>query len=159
MKSSKSAFTIFQSFQHFQYINHLPKLYQKMARFRPAQRQRSRYLFFAGVLVTIFLYTYLSTDTLSSPAYDTKYYTRQPSNRPPKSPIPRNSIQIQFDFKAKGNGGGDIAKAQAVVDAMKRTFWKYKLKAWGMDEIMPITGGYQNTRYSHFSLLNSHVMH
>ncbi|KAF8416181.1 glycoside hydrolase [Tirmania nivea] len=117
-----------------------------MARFRPAQRQRSRYMLFTGIIATIFLYTYLSTDTLSSPAYDTKYYTRQSSNRPPKSPIPRSSIQIQFDFKAKGNGGGDAAKAQAVVDVMKRTFWKYKLRAWGMDEITPITGGYQNTR-------------
>jgi len=154
LKSSKSAFTIPQSFPHFSTFTNQPKLCQKMARFRPAQRQRSRYLLFAGIIVIIFLYTYLSTDTLSSPAYDTKYYTRQPSNRPPKSPISRNPIQIQFDFRAKGNGGGDAAKAQAVVDVMKRTFWKYKLKAWGMDEIMPITGGYQNTRYSHLSLLD-----
>lgn len=59
-------------------------------------------------------------------------------------------VQLQFDFKSKskeGKGAGDAAKAQAVVDAMKRTFWKYKLRAWGMDEVMPITGGFQNTRY------------
>ena len=51
-----------------------------------------------------------------------------------------------------------MVKAQAIVDVMKRTFWKYKLKAWGMDEIRPITGGYQNTRYPHFSVLDLSVM-
>ena len=137
------------AFNPFSTFTNLRKLCQKMARFRPAQRQRSRYLLFTGIIATIFLYTYLSTDTLSSPAYDTKYYTTQSSNRPPKSPIPKNPTRIQFDFKANGSSGGDTAKAQAVVDVLKRTFWKYKLKAWGMDEITPITGGYQNTRYSH----------
>ncbi|KAI9844847.1 MAG: hypothetical protein M1837_005265 [Sclerophora amabilis] len=29
---------------------------------------------------------------------------------------------------------------------MKRTFWKYKLKAWGEDDIKPVTGGFRTSR-------------
>ena len=45
--------------------------------------------------------------------------------------------KVQFDFKASGTAGGDKAKAEQVVEAMKFTFWNYRKYAWGADEIMP----------------------
>ena len=39
--------------------------------------------------------------------------------------------------------GADDKKRQQVVDTMKRAFWKYRLHAWGKDEILAVSG---NTR-------------
>ncbi|KAF8445442.1 mannosyl-oligosaccharide alpha-1,2-mannosidase-like protein [Kalaharituber pfeilii] len=116
-----------------------------MARFRPATRYRHRYLILAGVITTIFLYTYLSTDTLSAPIFETKYYPHTSWHKSARVSS-QAGYQIQFDFKSKGVPAGDAKKADAVVQAMRRTFWKYKLKAWGRDEVKPITGESQNTR-------------
>ncbi|KAF3921215.1 hypothetical protein ABW21_db0204376 [Orbilia brochopaga] len=54
--------------------------------------------------------------------------------------------RIQFPFKQKGFGGKDEAKAAAVQQVMQRTFGLYKQKAWGFDEVKPVSGGQSNSR-------------
>ncbi|KAG0125048.1 glycoside hydrolase [Tuber indicum] len=53
---------------------------------------------------------------------------------------------IQFDFKGSGRAAGDSKRAGEIKEAMSRTFWKYRLGAWGSDEIMPISGNGKTTR-------------
>lgn len=59
---------------------------------------------------------------------------------------PRN--QVQFPFKHNGRVAGDHRKAEEVKAVMKRTFWKYRLGAWGADEIKPISGQGRTTRWA-----------
>lgn len=61
-----------------------------------------------------------------------------------KATWPRNAVQ--FQFKHNGRVAGDHKKAEEVKAAMKRTFWKYRLGAWGADEIKPISGHSRTTR-------------
>lgn len=61
-----------------------------------------------------------------------------------KSPFQRNTVQ--FQFKRNGHVAGDQNKADEVKGAMKTTFWKYRLGAWGADEIKPISGLSRTTR-------------
>lgn len=65
-----------------------------------------------------------------------------------KTAWPRN--QVQFPFKLNGRVAGDQKKAEEVKAAMKRTFWKYRLGAWGADEIKPISGQGRTTRWGFF---------
>ncbi|RPB03274.1 seven-hairpin glycosidase [Choiromyces venosus 120613-1] len=53
---------------------------------------------------------------------------------------------IQFDFKGSGRAAGDSKRADEIKETMSRTFWKYRLGAWGSDEIMPISGNGKTTR-------------
>ncbi|KAI9839241.1 MAG: hypothetical protein M1819_003235 [Sarea resinae] len=48
----------------------------------------------------------------------------------------------------EGNAGGAAEKerAQKVADAMRRTFWKYRFRAWGHDDILPVSGDYATSR-------------
>jgi mannosyl-oligosaccharide alpha-1,2-mannosidase len=58
---------------------------------------------------------------------------------------------LQFTFpEADQNGesrGGDARKAGRVIETMKRTFWKYRLRSWGSDDIKPVSGGQGTSRY------------
>ncbi|EMD88229.1 glycoside hydrolase family 47 protein [Bipolaris maydis ATCC 48331] len=53
--------------------------------------------------------------------------------------------QIQY---ADWNGTGkvDETRANSVRDAMKYTFWKYKERAWGHDDILPVSGRSASSR-------------
>jgi hypothetical protein len=42
--------------------------------------------------------------------------------------------------------GSDETKRQHVVDTMKRAFWKYRLHAWGKDEILAVSGNARDNR-------------
>ncbi|KAG0632684.1 glycoside hydrolase [Tuber brumale] len=53
---------------------------------------------------------------------------------------------IQFDFRGSGRAAGDSKRAREIKETMSRTFWKYRLGAWGSDEIMPISGNGKTTR-------------
>lgn len=59
----------------------------------------------------------------------------------------RYGKQIQYDFKGQKVTAEDKAKADQIKHAMIRTFWKYKLAAWGFDEIKPISGDGKTTRW------------
>ncbi|PWW71718.1 Glycoside Hydrolase Family 47 protein [Tuber magnatum] len=59
---------------------------------------------------------------------------------------PRYGNPIQFDFKGSGRAAGDSRRAHEIKETMSRTFWKYRLGAWGSDEIMPISGDGKTTR-------------
>ena len=115
---------------------------------RLSSRQRRRYTLLGALVTVVFLYIYLSTDALSSSSFNTTHYKERQKHVPAKQPDPLALAegQLQFDFKGKGRTAGDPEKAQKVVEAMKKTFWKYKAKAWGEDEIMPITGNSQSSK-------------
>lgn len=71
-----------------------------------------------------------------------------PGNKGSKTTWPRN--QVQFPFKLNGRIAEDRRKAEEVKAVMKRTFWKYRLGAWGADEIKPISGQGRTTRLAFF---------
>ncbi|EUC44343.1 glycoside hydrolase family 47 protein [Bipolaris oryzae ATCC 44560] len=53
--------------------------------------------------------------------------------------------QIQYaDWN--GTGKADETRANSVRDAMKYTFWKYKERAWGHDDILPVSGRSASSR-------------
>ncbi|KAF9630591.1 Glycoside hydrolase family 47 [Lasiodiplodia theobromae] len=54
--------------------------------------------------------------------------------------------QVQHQPWTGASGRADEEKAARVVDAMKYTFAKYKKYAWGYDDILPVTGGKENSR-------------
>lgn len=57
---------------------------------------------------------------------------------------PRNTVQ--YPFKENGIVAENKEKAEKVKRAMQRTFWKYKVGAWGRDEIKPVSGDGRTTR-------------
>ncbi|KAK6509869.1 hypothetical protein TWF481_004597 [Arthrobotrys musiformis] len=57
-----------------------------------------------------------------------------------------NDSRIQYPFKEKGIDARDAKKAEAVKEVMKRTWKFYKEKAWGFDEIKPVSGKHGNSR-------------
>ncbi|KAK6533909.1 hypothetical protein TWF281_005254 [Arthrobotrys megalospora] len=59
--------------------------------------------------------------------------------------IPHNG-RIQYPFKEKGINARDAKKADAVKEVMKRTWKLYKERAWGFDEIRPVSGKHRNSR-------------
>ncbi|KAK6531649.1 hypothetical protein TWF694_002827 [Orbilia ellipsospora] len=65
--------------------------------------------------------------------------------RGPHFHIPPSRLSIQYPFKKNGIGK-DEAKAEAVKKVMERTWRLYKEKAWGADEIRPVSGERKNTR-------------
>jgi len=67
-----------------------------------------------------------------------------------KEEAPRYGNPIQFDFKGSGRAAGDSKRAEEIKETMSRTFWKYRLGAWGSDEIMPISGDGKTTRWDAF---------
>src|SRR5579862_3237791 len=71
---------------------------------------------------------------------------------------------VQFAFPEEGqNGevwGGDARRADRVVETMKRTFWKYRIRSWGFDDIKPLSGGQGTSRYvCQFNLTRLRVAH
>ncbi|KAF3119824.1 hypothetical protein TWF569_003573 [Orbilia oligospora] len=59
--------------------------------------------------------------------------------------IPRD-IRIQYPFEEKGTNARDAKKAEAVKEVMRRTWKLYKERAWGFDEIKPVSGKSRNSR-------------
>ncbi|KAI9678493.1 MAG: hypothetical protein M1829_002091 [Trizodia sp. TS-e1964] len=53
---------------------------------------------------------------------------------------------VRGGLQWKEHKAADKEKANRIKKAMKRTFWKYRLKAWGFDDILPITGGHYSSR-------------
>lgn len=69
----------------------------------------------------------------------------KPATIAPKYPK-RARARIQVDKWANETGKADEEKRDAVKKAMHHTFWAYKKKAWGHDEILPVTGAFSDTR-------------
>lgn len=67
-----------------------------------------------------------------------------PTIRYPKAPA--YGARIQFTDWKNGTDRADKAKAAAVREAMKHTFWKYRQHAWGYDDIRPVSGGNSSSR-------------
>ncbi|KAI5798135.1 glycoside hydrolase [Pyronema domesticum] len=89
-----------------------------------------------GATFLIFIFYLLLPHSLDS---DSAFQSYSPYN--PNSPHP-----IQFNFKEHGISAADPEKADAVKEAMRETFWRYKEAAWGMDEVRPISGGNRTSR-------------
>lgn len=53
--------------------------------------------------------------------------------------------QIQL-AQWNGTGKAHESRADQVRDAMKYTYWKYREKAWGCDDILPVSGGNSSSR-------------
>ncbi|KZF25448.1 glycoside hydrolase family 47 protein [Xylona heveae TC161] len=49
-------------------------------------------------------------------------------------------------FEDSGVDFADVKRAEEVLGVMKETFWKYRSKAWGHDDIKPISGKPRETR-------------
>jgi mannosyl-oligosaccharide alpha-1,2-mannosidase len=80
------------------------------------------------------------------------YFIIQLFRSPSKTPVKEPSVEgakIQWAGFEEGKGSQtrvDKEHAQAVVEAMKHTFWHYKQKAWGSDDIKPISGEKEDSR-------------
>ncbi|KAJ4292064.1 hypothetical protein N0V90_009963 [Kalmusia sp. IMI 367209] len=53
---------------------------------------------------------------------------------------------IQHATWKSGTGRADPKKADKVRNAMKYTFWKYRERAWGSDDILPVSGNKSSSR-------------
>lgn len=53
---------------------------------------------------------------------------------------------MQFEKWEKNEGKADINKRAQIKAAMQHTYRGYRQKAWGKDDIKPVSGGYNNTR-------------
>jgi mannosyl-oligosaccharide alpha-1,2-mannosidase len=62
-----------------------------------------------------------------------------------KYPIPQRS-RIQLERWRNGTGKADQDRRERVRKAMHHTFWGYRKKAWGFDDIMPVSGKVHNSR-------------
>src|ERR1700761_3583422 len=60
-------------------------------------------------------------------------------------PLPKRP-SIQYDNWHNNSGKADEFKRQKIKDAMEHTFSGYREKAWGYDDIKPISGGFKNSR-------------
>jgi mannosyl-oligosaccharide alpha-1,2-mannosidase len=60
-------------------------------------------------------------------------------------PLPKRPT-IQFDAWQNNSGKADMARQAQVKLAMAHTFVGYKTRAWGYDDILPISGGHSNSR-------------
>lgn len=54
--------------------------------------------------------------------------------------------KIQWAGFKDGTGEADKPKARKVVEAMQFTFWQYRKNAWGHDDILPVSGGVEDSR-------------
>ncbi|EPS41652.1 hypothetical protein H072_4428 [Dactylellina haptotyla CBS 200.50] len=69
-----------------------------------------------------------------------------PSSKLPNITLPPPGFRIQYPFKQKGITAKDEVKAEAIKKVMRRTWKLYKERAWGFDEVKPISGGHHNSR-------------
>jgi mannosyl-oligosaccharide alpha-1,2-mannosidase len=53
--------------------------------------------------------------------------------------------QIQYT-EWNGTGKAQDVRAEKVRSAMKYTFWKYRERAWGEDDVLPVSGGNETSR-------------
>src|SRR6201986_1165709 len=60
-------------------------------------------------------------------------------------PLPKRQT-IQFDAWQNKSGKADMARLAQVKLAMTHPFVGYKTRAWGYDDILPISGGHSNSR-------------
>src|ERR1700753_2409408 len=60
-------------------------------------------------------------------------------------PLPKRP-SIQFDKWRNNTGKADIERRRRVREAMEHTFRGYRNKAWGSDDIQPVSGGTKNSR-------------
>ncbi|TGZ82619.1 seven-hairpin glycosidase [Ascodesmis nigricans] len=52
----------------------------------------------------------------------------------------KGKLPLQFQFSKHNRSAANSARAAAVKEAMKESFWKYRAAAWGADEVKPISG-------------------
>jgi len=121
---------------------------------RPATH-RTRFVILAFVVIVYYNYVISpefgdggSSFKLSRPGSSPSGLSASSGGR--KGEGPRYGNPIQFDFKGSGRAAGDSKRAEEIKETMSRTFWKYKLGAWGSDEIMPISGDGKTTRWGCF---------
>jgi mannosyl-oligosaccharide alpha-1,2-mannosidase len=62
-----------------------------------------------------------------------------------KYPKPQRT-RIQLERWKNGTGKADQLRRERVRKAMHHTFWGYRKKAWGFDDIMPVSGNVYNSR-------------
>jgi mannosyl-oligosaccharide alpha-1,2-mannosidase len=98
-------------------------------------RQASRHpITFSKLLCGVFIVTfYIIYSQLNPPAL-TK-----------GQPLPKRQ-SIQFERWRNNTGKADVEKKNKVKEAMAHTFRGYKSRAWGTDDIKPVTGGTRNSR-------------
>jgi mannosyl-oligosaccharide alpha-1,2-mannosidase len=58
---------------------------------------------------------------------------------------PEIGAQIQYT-EWNGTGKAQDARAEKVRNAMQHTFWKYRERAWGEDDVLPVSGGSETSR-------------
>ncbi|KAF2455062.1 glycoside hydrolase [Lineolata rhizophorae] len=69
------------------------------------------------------------------------------SSQPARSPRPRDrGPAIQLQKWENDTGGPDTPKVTRVKDAMVHTFRNYRAAAWGHDDVLPVSGGYGDSR-------------
>jgi mannosyl-oligosaccharide alpha-1,2-mannosidase len=73
------------------------------------------------------------------------YIQVHPPARSQGKPLPKRRA-IQFDTWDKNEGKADVNKRAKVKAAMQHSYRGYQQKAWGKDDIKPVTGGYNNSR-------------
>jgi mannosyl-oligosaccharide alpha-1,2-mannosidase len=69
----------------------------------------------------------------------------KPATVIPKYPKPQTS-RLQLEKWKNGTGKADQLRRDRVRKAMHHTFWGYRKKAWGFDDIMPVSGNVYNSR-------------
>ncbi|KAL7273587.1 hypothetical protein RUND412_003538 [Rhizina undulata] len=123
-----------------------------MPRFRGPRSWRLCFIVIAAVAAIYYLYSSLSGFDYSAHSYDKSSQSTSTSSSSPSRPSNFGHdrhpgvTKIQYQFKENGVEAGDPKKMKAVVETMRKTFWGYRLRAWGGDEIMPISGESQTTR-------------
>ncbi|KAF2138043.1 glycoside hydrolase family 47 protein [Aplosporella prunicola CBS 121167] len=103
---------------------------RRMAAFR--RNPTPTFKLLAAVLIITFYLLYVSIYGVASPVDETSHDLIGPviQHRPWTGP----------------SGRADEAKTKKVAEAMKYTFAKYKQRAWGYDDILPVSGGKHNSR-------------
>ncbi|KAF2403436.1 seven-hairpin glycosidase [Trichodelitschia bisporula] len=69
----------------------------------------------------------------------------RPAPSPRKLPLPKRP-SIQLESWKNGTGRADEDRREEVRRAMQHTFWGYRKRAWGHDDLKPVSGGFQDTR-------------
>jgi len=135
------------------------EMYKIMGRMIRPATHRTRFVILAFVVIVYFNYVISpefgdggSSFKLNHPGSSPSGLGTSSSGRKggEKEEGPRYGNPIQFDFKGSGRTAGDGKRAKEIKETMRRTFWKYRLGAWGSDEIMPISGDGKTTRWGCF---------
>ncbi|KAI9799468.1 MAG: hypothetical protein M1833_003990 [Piccolia ochrophora] len=91
-----------------------------------------RYAFVASLLVLLYLYSRVH------PSQGDTAFT------PWSSPTAHS---VQYNAKATHRASDeDAPRAKKVVETMRQTFAKYRARAWGRDDILPVSGGFGSSR-------------